>query len=269
MTDVEFRKCASIILQHYGLQGASLQEALEKQADFGEVLGKIAPIAKSIASRTFGTSIKGVGSFLQGAGRILGANGDSRVGKFHPTGGKGIANWLATSGRKIMGMATGLKRSSSLGLRDLKAEGGGWGMAAKYVPGAVSTYLAAAPFLKMFGGGIGKTLAAPATALNMVKPTNIVKNLASKAIGAGVSKATQFVQDIAANQAYDASQQTAYQIANQLAQRSPWEHLYGMIDPQGYASKLYEAAVPQINQTFTDRMAGMGRANWQPQNLIQ
>lgn len=269
MTDVEFRKCATALLHYYGLQGASLQEALEKQAGIGDIIQKVAPIAKAVASKVYGSSIKGVGSALQTVGRIMGANGDSRVGKFHPTGGKGIANWVATTGRKIMGLAANMKRTSSLDLRDMKADGGKWGMAAKYIPGGVGTYLLAAPILGLVGGKIGRAIAAPAKALNSLRPSQIVQNLAGKAVGAVANKATQFIQDTAANQAYDASQQTAYQIANQLAQRSPLEHLYGLIDPQGYASKLYEAAVPQINQTFTDRMASMGRANWQPQNLIQ
>lgn len=274
MTDVEFRKCAKVILANSGLNGLSLSEALEKQAGLEDVKDfamKAMPIVKSIGSTVAGRGIKSLGSMMQGIGRVLGADGTTVNGKFRPDmAGKGFSSWIARTGRKIGGLASFLKRDSTVGIRDLKAEGGGWGTAAKWIPGVASGYMMAAPLLGLFGGKIGRAMAAPATfATKALNPMTYVKKGIGGLVSKGVEKATGMVQNMVANQAYDASQQTAYQIANQLANRSPLEHLYGLIDPQGYAAKLYEAAVPQINQKFSDEMAGRGMQNWQPKNLIQ
>lgn len=270
MTDADFIKCARVLIQAGAFGG------LEKRAD-GESGGgwasNLLTLGKYVGHKFLGTGVKGAAGMLNTAGRLLGATGVGSKDGWKFTGDSestGLGNMIARGGKWLTDSYKNWGKSLAPGMAQVARSGDGWKTALKWTTKGTRGYLKYGGIASMLlPGVVGKIVGAPLAATKMLSPATLAQKGLGKAMNWGIGKVTDKITDIAANQAYDASQQTAYQIANNLAQRSPWEHLYGMIDPQGYASKLYEAAVPQINQTFSQQMGAMGKQNWQPQNLIQ
>lgn len=241
-------------------------------------------LLKSILPRAAAHTMRGAGKAVQGVGRILGASGRNLGGArgwefagknlIHKGWGNSVARW----GQKWIDKAENLNRYAGKYARDLqKHYGKNWTTARRWIKNGGSAYFKygwmpgmAAEFGADWVPDWMRVAGKPAEwAFDYLTPAGLAFNGVAAAGQFGYNAANKYVTNIAANAAYDASQQTALEIANELGNRDSMEYLYGAFDPQGYARAMYQNAVPRINQTFSDQMAQRGFENWKPQNYIQ